>query len=304
MKARLHNFIALYFNLSRKEANGFIILCLLIPLFIFLPWIGRIWLSSDDPISWQDQQTLDSLVARIEAHSGDKEIADSTALKKTRKTIVYASFNPNNAMEEEMVSSGVPDFIARRIIKFRRKGGVFKTKEDFKKIYGLSEKTYQQLLPYIRLESTPIAVNPVTKINGSNTKTFSTPFDLNKADSLTLVSLKGIGPVLASRILRYRLRLGGFISLQQLKEVYGLDSMALKEINSYGYIEENFSPNKIDVNSSDEKLLFTHPYIGKKIAGMIFNYRAQHGNFTSPEQLRNIRSIPEQALSKILPYVK
>jgi competence protein ComEA len=299
---QIKKIISLYFNLSRKEANGFIILSLLIPIFIFLPWIGRLCFSSYDSIPSKDQHTMNTLLAQME---NNPIIKTDSMMKEadSKKDIIYSYFDPNVASENEMIHSGVPDFVAVRIVKFRSKGGIFKTKEDLKKIYGLSAALYQQLYPHISIADSPKPTHSSRSLKREVKNTIQ-PFDLNKADSLTLVALKGIGPTLAGRILKYRLKLGGFLALKQLQEVYGLDSIALGEIDRYGYIDKNFSPVKIDLNSTDDKAFRDHPYIGKKITTMIVSYRNQHGHFTSAEQLKNIKSIPEQAYLKMLPYLK
>lgn len=302
---KLKNFIALYFNLSKKESNGFIILCILMFAIIFAPSIYRSLLSPKQELLLSDKQTLDSLIIFLDSK---QKFQPSEHKEFKKRSITYAAFNPNSFTEEEMTIAGVPKFISKRIVKFRDKGGKFKIKADLKKMYGLSENDFQKLYPYIEL---PEEVNrdfhqndykPYSKefVPKSNHKQI---FDLNTADSLQLIALKGIGPAFSSRIIKYRKKLGGFISKGQLSEVYGLDSIALKEMNLYTSIYRDFIPSKININTLNISLLSSHPYIGKKIAQLIVNYHNQHGNYSSIDQLRNIKLITEENYLKIAPYI-
>lgn len=228
------NFIAQYFNLSKKESNGFILLCILMSIIIITPAFYQTFRTPEQKLLMSDKTILDSLVTVI-----DENKNWDSPLRKSENEVAYntsySSFKPNSSTEQEMTASGVPEYISRRIVKFRSKGGKFKTKADLKKIYGLKETDYKKLYPYIDLsESNEQTSNlsrrePIAKTFPS-TISSKQNINLNTTDSLQLISLKGIGPTFASRIIKYRNKLGGFIYKEQLKEVYGLDSIALKEI--------------------------------------------------------------------------
>lgn len=110
--------------------------------------------------------------------------------------------------------------------------------------------------------------------------------NINQADSATWVEMKGIGPSFAKRILKYRERLGGFYSIEQLKEVYGLDSNWVNENRKFLLIGEGIY-KKVKVNSAEWKD-FNHPYIPYKQINIVINYRKQHGPFNSYEDLKKI----------------
>jgi DNA uptake protein ComE-like DNA-binding protein len=127
--------------------------------------------------------------------------------------------------------------------------------------------------------------------------------DLNRADSVMLLSLKGIGPVFAGRIIKYRQRLRGFYSPQQLLEVYGFDSLRLQNILPYIFAD----PEKIqvwDLNRVNEDSLKYHHYISRNLRKVIPNYRLFHGNFTSVEDLKKIDLVDAKLYSKIAPYFR
>jgi DNA uptake protein ComE-like DNA-binding protein len=111
--------------------------------------------------------------------------------------------------------------------------------------------------------------------------------EINTADSAQLLTLRGIGPVFAGRILRYRGMLGGFFSKEQLLEVYGMDSAR------YEGIAGNISVDtagimKMNVNEAAFRDLLRHPYFDYETVRSIVNYRDHRGPVTCPDTLRKI----------------
>ena len=127
---------------------------------------------------------------------------------------------------------------------------------------------------------------------------------MNTADTSQLKSVFGIGPVLASRIVKFRDGLGGFVDPQQVREVYGLDSTAAARLQSVAYIAEHFAPIRININQADEKALASHPYIRRSLAAAIVAYRFQHGDFKDVADLQNIKSLKPADLERLMPYLR
>ena len=126
--------------------------------------------------------------------------------------------------------------------------------------------------------------------------------ELNSADSATLTRVHGIGPSFARRIVAYREKLGGFVNKEQLKDVYGLDANKYKEIRD----EITFTAariKKININNVDFDQLRQFPYLTYKQANAIIQYRAQHGNYQSIEDMGDIALLNSEILSKIAPYL-
>jgi competence ComEA-like helix-hairpin-helix protein len=127
--------------------------------------------------------------------------------------------------------------------------------------------------------------------------------DLNLADTTQLKLIRGIGPVLANRIVKYRNALGGFVSQNQIKEVYGLDTNVVKMVNTRFYIDPSFRPSRININTASESDLSNHPYIRSKIAKSIVAYRFQHGSFNEIADLLKIDLIDQTIFDRIRPYL-
>jgi competence protein ComEA len=98
--------------------------------------------------------------------------------------------------------------------------------------------------------------------------------------------------------------LGGFIAQGQLYDVYGLDSLVIKRLQDASFIEENFKPRQINMNTADEIEFSSHPYIKKFVARVIVAYRKQHGNYQKVEDIRNIKLLQAAEADKLIPYLK
>jgi len=130
------------------------------------------------------------------------------------------------------------------------------------------------------------------------------PLPLNESDSAALEKLPGIGPVLASRIIRYREKLGGFYHRSQLREVYGIDD------SLYAFIEHFIETNpaegslkKMDINTATLETLRQHPYLRWEKAKAIIRYREANGPFASVRDLEKILTLDTLTIRRLLPYV-
>jgi DNA uptake protein ComE-like DNA-binding protein len=126
--------------------------------------------------------------------------------------------------------------------------------------------------------------------------------ELNSADSAKLTELRGIGPSFAMRIIRYRNRLGGFCHKEQLKEVFGLDSVVYAGLQSQVRVDP-LHIKKILVNSVTFSGLSRFPYLSYKQMNAIIQFREQHGDFTSLADMKNIAILNKGILRKIEPYI-
>lgn len=126
--------------------------------------------------------------------------------------------------------------------------------------------------------------------------------DLNRADSQNLVKLPGIGPVLSARIIKYRNKLGGFYSREQLKEVYGIPDSTYEKIKAQLEVQPT-SIKKICLNLVDEKTIATHPYVGWNDAKTIIRYRQANGYFKNAEDLASVWAMDKKNLERLLPYL-
>lgn len=286
-----------FFGFSTNEISGFLVLIpLMIALAVSEP-LYRWWTTSQPRDYSADLQVLDTLVAQWRATERDSVIV----------SVALMMFNPNTASEETLRTVGLSDILAKRIAAYRRKGGVFRTKSDLTKIYGLDSALYHQLYNYIDLPEkrlpTLLAERPYRKENHS-AKAPQEIFDINTADTLLLETVYGIGPKLAVRIVKFRDRLGGFVRTDQLYEVFGLDSIVVTRLLRASYIKAGFLPRKININTAGEQMLAAHPYIRHSLARRITSYRFQHGDFQKVSDIKKISASANDNLDRLLTYIK
>ena len=159
-------------------------------------------------------------------------------------------FDPNTVTPEDLVRLGLSERQAESILNYREKGGRFRAKEDFKKMYVVSDTLYERLEPFIDIPR----------------------LELNSADSAALVSLRGIGPWYAPKILEFRESLGGFYSVEQLLEVYGMDEDRLAPLKPQVRVDVSLV-RPLRIWELGEEQLAAHPYVGRAAARSIVRFR-------------------------------
>jgi competence protein ComEA len=293
---RIRSWVRAFFGFSRTETNAFLILLPLLFMIIFIVPAYTTYFTHQKKDYVQERKTLDSLIATWKEHDKKDSI--------TVTTVSPFSFNPNTASKDELVKLGFSIYLASRLENYRNKGGKFVIKSDLLKLYGMDSALYSTLYTWIELPIEKNVKKYEEKKGIEPTRILAKEkFDLNHADSTQFISVYGIGSKLSARIIKYRDRLGGFISADQLTEVYGLDTIVISELKKKTFIEDNFKPRALEINSVTEKELASHPYIRYAIAKAITAYRFQHGNFKSIEDLTEVAIIDPPTFEKIKPYL-
>lgn len=308
------------FGVSRKQAKGILVLQFLILLMLLSPILFSTFFTK--PIvepSLEDNKLLNDLIAQWE--EGEKrEDNKQPASESSQIEPSYLPFDPNEVSNNDLVNLGFPGWLAERLIKFRNAGGRFTVKSDIKKVYGLQDWLYNRIEPYIQL---PDKVSPEVAENirekevleknvDTANELYEKPLedrnlplllDINLADSIELQTLRGIGPAFSSRIVKFRNSLGGFVRLEQLKEVYGLSEETYEAIKPLIILNEEFQQKKLLINTSSQAELSAHPYINYATARVLVNYRTQHGPFQSLDDLAFVKVLSDSAINKIAPYL-
>ncbi len=218
----------------------------------------------------------------------------------TKAPIEYFYFDPNKIGVEEWKKLGFSERQANGIENAKRKGFKFYKPEDLKRIYVVGEENYARLVPYIRIEMIPKPEHVKTVYSETSRPKFV--IDINTADSSVFERQKGIGPSLASRIIRRRERLGGFISVDQIKEVWGMPDSVFLNLKETMTVN-NPTVKKLNINTSDFNTMRAHPYINYTYARVIEAYRKEHGMFTTTEGLKKIPVITDSIYKQMLPYI-
>jgi DNA uptake protein ComE-like DNA-binding protein len=210
------------------------------------------------------------------------------------------SLNINEVNLQSLDILSVPDFLARRWVKYLENGGSFKKVGEVKKLYGMTEPLFDNISKYLYVKKTEeIQRKPFLKENRVfRCKTI----DINEADSAQWEALYGIGPYLAKRIITFRESLCGFVSVEQVKETYGLRDSVFQSIKTCLTIEKILKPC-ISINYTNQEGLSKHPYVRYKLARAICLYRENNGLFQHIEDLKKLPNVNDSIYIKLLPYI-
>ena len=306
-----------FWHYTRKERSGVLVLVAVYLLLLVLPdYLQFFFPVPPVPLTekaWWHEVPKDSSMAgqgKIRVFNGaDMETDSATAI---RTPIFHKRpFDPNTIGEGEWLTLGLPGKLTSTIIHYRAKGGRFRKAEDIRRIYGMTDDLYRSLAPWVRIEDDVDRGDKKTKDfpqsgpempPGRNGNADVASIDVNNADTGDWIALKGVGQVLARRIVRFREKLGGFYAVEQVAETYGLPDSVFKIIRPRLTCAGE-ALKKIKINTDSLYVLERHPYIGRTIARQLLRYREQHGPFDGPESLLSVESLEKGWLDKIRPYL-
>lgn len=228
---------------------------------------------------------------------------DSTkyAKKETIPPVLFY-FNPNTLDSAGFVKLGIKPYLASRIVRYRAKGGKFKTPDDFGKIYGLLPEQYTMLAPYIYIPVEIADTRIADSIRMVRMAQDAIMVELNSADTTELKKIKGVGISYAKRIIAYRNILGGFVSAHQLLEVWGMSKSNYEKIAPHVIIDSTLI-RKIEINKAGIDRLRSHPYLNFYHAKAIYELRRNKGKLKSINDLQNLYELPDSIVTKIEPYL-
>lgn len=276
---------------SRSQTNAFLLFLPLLLGCLAGPWLAESYIRNSSHLS-SDSRFLDSLVSMMSVVDSARRI----------HPVTRTPFDPNTASINALVEAGFDSTLASRISRYRDKGGKFFKKEDLLRIWGIDSAFFREVEPFISIA--------VAKPKFSNTEKPSRDRqafkkeDINTADTTSLRQIYGIGEKLSLRIVKYREALGGFIRMDQVGEVYRIDSAVVERVSKRFEIKHPFEPRKLNLNTAGRQDLATHPYITDKAASAIVAYRFQHGPFNSIDDLRKIQAVDSAMIKKSAPYLK
>ncbi|HRP32508.1 MAG TPA: helix-hairpin-helix domain-containing protein [Agriterribacter sp.] len=307
------NPVKAYFSFTKKERLGILVFLTLMVLLWFAPALLISHKQMEEEAYLEFKHEIEKLQQQPVASSLRKDSFEasfaslSAVLERPAPINSLFYFDPNTLSAEGWQELGLSARTARTIQKYLAKGGRFQKPEDIGKIYGLKKTEFERLLPFVRIskkEETPIdrkslPAVPVKKIDPAYPpeKVF-----INSADTSAFIALPGIGQKLAGRIVNFRKLLGGFYSVDQISEVYGLSDSVFQQIKPFLECQSR-DIKKININTADIIELKAHPYIKYQLANAVIRYRTQHGRFEGVKDLKKVHLISDDLLKKLEPYI-
>jgi len=259
-------FIADYFTFTRSERKGIIVLILI----VFLLGIAN------KIIFYFEEPTL--LDTDLLKKASMQLVEDQNSQINQVEKLQLFVFNPNTIDSVSLSKLDLPPFVKSNLMKFRKRNGHLKTAADFGKIYGVTPELYEKIEPFLvfdgvstQKKSDHVAIEQTDNHERSVEQT-TIFIELNSADSIALRALPGIGDKLSKRIIKYRDLLGGYSSVSQLKEVYGLKEQTIDVIDELITIDST-KIKKLDLNFSEMNELAKNPYIQRKMEVKIVKFK-------------------------------
>lgn len=229
--------------------------------------------------------------------------------QQEQRRVETFEFDPNTADSTQLLRLGLQPWQVRNIYKYRAKGGRYHRPEDFSRLYGLTKGDYDRLLPFIKIADEYKLMSDIPQVKVAKNDTVAKGLyqeklkegetaDLNKADTTLLKKVPGIGSYYARRIVEYRKRLGGFVSVGQLSELKDFPE-GLERWFVVGSIElEPIYINKLSIDA-----LRRHPYLNFYQAKVIVEHRRKYGPIKKLQSLSLYEEFSSSDLERLQQYV-
>ncbi len=305
-----------YFYFSKKERRAVLLLLSLIIIFALTPRVFPFIIKPKEiPIDTAFLQQMKSLKQDFPADKPFSAVApEATSVDHSDNTnaiIRPRVFDPNTVSEAALLQMGLRAKLVRTLINYRSKGGKFRKPSDLARIYGMDQKTYENIAPFIQIRDAdlrdlaantkgPTSNQSEAAFKGNHSASFK--IDVNTADTTDWKRLPGIGSRLALRIVNFREKLGGFRSVAQVAETYALPDSTYRLILPM-LVYKAMDMRTLNINAASLQELQQHPYISYTIAKAIVAYRTQHGAFGRVEDLQRIMLMTDSIYQRIYPYL-
>jgi DNA uptake protein ComE-like DNA-binding protein len=237
----------------------------------------------------------DSLFAMIEPYLIFPAAFPDKIKHEKKPEEISGFFDPNDCSLNHLLQFGFNQFQAFNVLKYIESGGRFTTSADLLKIYGIDSAFFNKIKKNVH-------INYITEVLEEEIPVPAVTIELNTADSLELIRMQGIGPVFASRILKYRNLLGGFYSSSQLLEVYGFPEETFHNLKE-NILVDTLIVKKLRINFNDFSDLVRHPYLKQHQVEAILSHRRENGPFNSNEQILSSGLLDSVSYMNIRPYL-
>ena len=282
------------FVISKRSKRGLLVLILASLGLIFFPRVYMFFQKEEALVINSEQ------IAEFErTHKKFEKRNYSNYYSKKKKYKAPASkFNPNTYTLSDWMNLGLSEKQSVVVLKFTARG--IYTEEDLKRIFVIPDILFELIRDSV--------IYPERLQNTRNQESFKkqvkqiTLINLNTADTTEFMKIYGIGGFYAKQIIRYREKLGGYFTKEQLLEVWKMTPETYDKIKDHVFISEK-DVKRININSVTIEELKVHPYLKWNQANSIVKMRMQRNGFKNIEELKESVLIDTETYEKLFPYL-
>ena len=243
-------------------------------------------------------EQADKLVALAQLTSAPSPRAPAAYVNAPPPAAQSFPFDPNTLSYDSLRLLGLTEREANAFVKYRSYRPVtFRQPEDLRRVRALDSQRVERLMALVRLPVMDTSLSPAPRAPQKEPVTV----DINRAPAERWQELPGVGAYRAQSIVKFRDRLGGFASVEQVADTYGLPDSVFQSIR--GQLVASPIVRPLYINQADVATLAGHPYLKRSTATIIVRYRENHGPFASVEELKKVRAITTETLDELLPYL-
>jgi len=292
----IKNILKDYFSFSKKEFRGIIIMLILIVILYTIPLLYH-----PKNLAFKTDPKLEKQINDL--FRDDSATDNNSNNIKKNVAVEMFPFDPNIIDSMGWKRLGIAERTIHTILNYRNKGGWFKDTGDIRKIWSIKKEDADRLIPFMTIKEREKKGNPKTEwLKKKDVIPTLASIDINTAEAEYMNNIPGLKYPLPYKIISYREKLGGFLNIEQLKEVQGMDDTIYLNVRKY-FIMTALPLKKVNINTATDDDLSQHPYISRSVAKAIFIYRQQHGNYKQVEDIKKIIFIKENVFKKIAPYL-
>lgn len=250
----------------------------------------------------------DNAVEKQEWLSHQSEIDRMKKEKINFKPKIYP-FNPNFITDFKGYKLGMSTDEIDRLLKFRESNKYVNSAQEFQAVTKVSDSLLDAIAPYFKFPDWVKNKNAKSSFISYEKRPYEKNekiilIDINNATQEDLMKIYGIGPGLSERILKQKEVLGGFVSMEQMNDVWGLSPEVIEKLNLRFKVSVLPNVKKIKINDASVKELSQFPYFRYPISKEIVTYRSMNNGISNSEDLIKIKGFPVEKVKIIEKYIE
>ena len=293
------NIFKSHFWYHKSQRNGIFILILLIVIFqfiiVFVDFYSEEKVNIDTPKVIAFHHQIDSL----------------RKINLENKRLKIFPFNPNYITDYKGAQLGMSLVEIDKLLAYRKTGKFINSRKEFQKVTTISDALLNSISPYFKFpdwvvernQNMQLSTSRDTRLFAKKSKYILTSTDINLAVKEDLKTINGIGEKLSERIIKYRSKLQGFSTLNQLYEVWGLDTEVVDKLLLVFKVINLPNIKKINVNTVSFRELLKNPYLDYELCKKIFEYKDEVAELQDISELKNIIGFPLDLYDRIVLYL-